>query len=85
MSGVRPAPFLVLNFISAAIWATAISVLGYDFGHAVKAALGHLHDHIYIAIALALGGGVVVWLYHVWLRRRRAKRAARLETATRRP
>jgi membrane protein DedA with SNARE-associated domain len=85
MSGVRPTPFLILNFISAAIWAAAISVLGYAFGHAVKTALGHLHDHMYFAIALIVGGGVLVWLYHVWQRRRRARRAALLETATRRP
>jgi membrane protein DedA with SNARE-associated domain len=84
MSGVRPAPFLILNFISAAIWAVSISVLGYACGHAVKAALGHLHDHMYLAFGLIVGGGVLVWLFHVWQRRRRAKRAALLETASHR-
>jgi uncharacterized membrane protein YccC len=40
---------------------------------------------MYFAIGLVIGGGFLVWLYHLWQRRRRAKRAALLENATRRP
>jgi membrane protein DedA with SNARE-associated domain len=36
MSGVSPRRFVPLNAIGAAIWAPAISLLGYAFGQAVE-------------------------------------------------
>jgi len=85
MSGVRPGLFLVLNFISAAIWAASISALGFVCGEAMKRAIGYAHDHKYYAFAIILAVGALVWLYHFWQRRRRARRAAILETVSRRP
>jgi membrane protein DedA with SNARE-associated domain len=75
MAGVPPGRFLILNAISAAIWAFAITALGYVAGEAVKRALGHLHDHFYIALAVVVGGGALVWLWSHWRQRQRRKAA----------
>jgi membrane protein DedA with SNARE-associated domain len=73
MSTVRPARFLVLNFISAAIWAFAITALGYVAGEAVRAALGKLHEDQWIAFGLVIAGGGLFWLWSHWRQRRRAR------------
>jgi len=73
MAGVEPGRFLVLNMISAAIWAFSITALGYVAGEAVKVALGHLHEHFYIAVAIVVGGGALIWLWSHWRQRRRRK------------
>jgi membrane protein DedA with SNARE-associated domain len=73
MAGVEPGRFLVLNMISAAIWAFSITALGYVAGEAVKAALGHLHEHFYIAVAIVVGGGALIWLWSHWRQRQRRK------------
>jgi len=77
MAGVEPGRFLVLNMISAAIWAFSITALGYVAGEAVKAALGHLHEHFYIAVAIVVGGGALIWLWSHWRQRQRRKAAKR--------
>ena len=76
MSGVKPVPFLILNFISAAIWAVSISALGYAFGEVIARVLGHLHDQRYIAFGVVVGGGALVWLWSHWRQRRRRKENA---------
>jgi membrane protein DedA with SNARE-associated domain len=75
MAGVRPGRFLILNLISAAVWAFSITALGYVAGEAVKAALGHLHEHFYIALAIVVGGGALIWLWSHWRQRRRRNAA----------
>jgi membrane protein DedA with SNARE-associated domain len=76
MAGVKPVRFLVLNAVSAAIWAFSITALGYVAGEAVKRVLGHLHDHFYVALAIVVGGGALIWLWSHWRQRRRRKAAA---------
>jgi membrane protein DedA with SNARE-associated domain len=87
MAGIAPGRFLVLNMISAAVWAAAITALGYAAGEAVRAALGHLHEHRYIAFGIVVAGGALVWLWSHWRQRRRrlAKEAEAMKAAIRRP
>jgi membrane protein DedA with SNARE-associated domain len=77
MAGVAPGRFLILNAISAAIWAFSITALGYVAGEAVKRALGHLHEHFYVALAIVVAGGALIWLWSHWRQRRRRKAAAK--------
>lgn len=59
MSGVAGARFVVLNLVSAALWAPLVAGLGWVFGAAVTRALGTL-EHIEIALAaLALTAALV--------------------------
>jgi membrane protein DedA with SNARE-associated domain len=56
--------FMLYNFIGAAIWAPLIASIGYFFGGAVKAALGHLKRYeLWVFLAL-LAVGVGFALYH---------------------
>lgn len=75
MARVPPLRFCVLNLVSAAVWAVAITVLGYVAGEAVRAALGHLHQHRWIAFAIVIAGGALIWLWSHWRQRRRARTA----------
>lgn len=87
MAGVKSGRFLVLNLVSAAIWAAAITGLGYAAGEAIRAALGHLHEYRYIAFGIVLAGGALVWLWSHWRQRRRrlAKEAEAAQDSTPRP
>lgn len=75
MSDVRPMRFFLLNLISAAIWAFAITALGYVAGEAVRIALGRLEQHRWIAFGVVIAGGALVWLWSHWRQRRRARAA----------
>ncbi len=70
IAGVRPLRFLALNFVSAAIWSAAIAGLGYAFGEAFEAVVGRVKHYEHIAFGIVVAGGFVVWLWHVWRRRR---------------
>lgn len=78
MARVAPGRFFVLNLVSAAIWAFAITALGYVAGEAVRAALGHLHQHRYIAFGIVLAGGALVWLWSHWRQRQRRRAASKV-------
>ena len=56
--------FMLYNFIGAAIWAPLIASIGYFFGGAVKAALGHLKRYELWIFAMVLVIGLLVALYH---------------------
>lgn len=72
LSRVPTARFFVLNLIAAAIWAVAVGLLGYLFGHAVELALGNLRqiEEWLLAAAALLGLSYLVGRF-VWTRVRR--------------
>ncbi|MBF0132896.1 MAG: DedA family protein [Magnetococcales bacterium] len=54
--------FMVLNFLSAAIWATSFGMAGYYFGKAVEKFLGRVQEYeMYVLVGLVLLA-VVIWL-----------------------
>jgi membrane protein DedA with SNARE-associated domain len=71
IAGVRPLRFLTLNFVSAAAWSAVIGGLGYAFGEAFEMVVGRLKHYEHLAFGIVIAGGFLVWLWHVWLRRRR--------------
>ncbi len=71
IAGVKPLRFLALNFVAAAIWSIAVGGLGYAFGGAFEAVVGRIKHYEHLAFGLVVAGGFAVWLWHVWLRRRR--------------
>lgn len=72
ISNVSPLRFFVLNLIAAAIWAVAVGLLGYLFGHAVEVALGHLRQVEEWLLAAALLAGLCYLVGRlIWLRIRR--------------
>lgn len=73
MSGVHPARFLALSFISAVTWAVLIGSAGYLFGRTLERLLAEYgYYSTLIVMALILCGALVFLL----LRRRRAAIAA---------
>jgi membrane protein DedA with SNARE-associated domain len=62
--------FMLYNFIGAAIWAPLIASIGYFFGGAVKAALGHLKRYELWIFLFVLVTGLLFALWHHY----RAKR-----------
>jgi membrane protein DedA with SNARE-associated domain len=59
LSGISLARFLLINGVSAVLWATIFSGIGYAFGLGAERLLGAaLHEHQRMLIAL--GGGVVL-------------------------
>jgi membrane protein DedA with SNARE-associated domain len=74
--------FMLYNFIGAAIWAPLIAGIGYFFGSAVKAALGHLKRYelwVFLAVLLA---GVLFALYHHFREGRLDEQGAPVRTRT---
>jgi len=62
--------FMLYNFIGAAIWAPLIAGIGYFFGGAVKAALGHLKRYELWVFLLVLLIGVVFAVHHHYRQRK---------------
>ena len=56
--------FMLYNFIGAAIWAPLIASIGYFFGGAIKAALGHLKRYELWVFGAVLLIGIAFALYH---------------------
>ena len=56
--------FMLYNFIGAALWAPLIAGIGYFFGGAIKAALGHLKRYELWVFGAVLLVGVGFALYH---------------------
>lgn len=69
-SGVSYALFTLLNVIGAGIWAVAIAVAGFYFGHSVEIVLGEIKHYEFQVMAFVGACGAVVWI--VLLLRRRA-------------
>jgi len=81
LSAIPARQFLVLNALSAAVWAAAFTVLGYVFGHAVESVIGDLKaiEHKIFAVAgIALA---VFAAYQIGLRLRRRSVAKRVAVA----
>lgn len=60
VSGLPWPRFLVFNFISAGIWAAAVVMAGYSFGHMSEQALGEAASSISLAVLAAFLG--LAWL-----------------------
>ena len=70
ISGISPYKFLILNIIGAGVWAIAIGVLGYLFGHSLEILLGDLKRYELLIFTVLAVMGLVVWGYH-WRKNRR--------------
>lgn len=64
MSRIPVAQFLLLNLISAALWAGVIGVLGYAFGHALELLLGDIRRYEMAIFAVGLIVGASIWALH---------------------
>lgn len=73
LSQVRARLFLLLNFISAGIWAATFTALGFLFGHAVEQILRRALSPMHIAALGAIVGFAAIF---IWLWRARRQRQA---------
>ena len=70
-SSVPYLKFTLLNLIGAGLWAVAIGLAGFYFGHGVEAVLGEIR-HYEIQVLVFIGvSGMLVWV--AYLIRRRTK------------
>ncbi|MGB7541773.1 MAG: DedA family protein, partial [Burkholderiales bacterium] len=65
------ARFFFLDLAGAIVWATAVTLAGYAFGHAFELVLGDLRRYEEILIAALVIVGAAIW----WWRRRTEKTA----------
>jgi membrane protein DedA with SNARE-associated domain len=71
MSKTRTVYFVVLNAISALLWAAAVGTGGYFFGAILEALLGNLKHYEIAALTGIAGIGAIIWLARSFRRRRR--------------
>lgn len=64
MSRIPIIEFVILNITGAGIWAVAVGVLGYAFGHGLELILGDIKHYEKEILAAVLFTGVLVWGYH---------------------
>jgi membrane protein DedA with SNARE-associated domain len=67
LSRVRARIFLLLNFISAAVWAAVFTALGFYFGHTVELILRGIFSPLHVVLlAMLVGfGGISLWLWRI--------------------
>ncbi len=65
MSRVRISEFMLLNAISAMVWANLFGILGYIFGQALELLIGDIKRFELGIIAGILVAGMVLWLLKV--------------------
>ena len=81
MGRVAAWKFVVYNFVGAAIWAPLIAGIGYFFGGAIEASIGHLKRYeLWAAGALLAIGLVVFVVQHIRQQREDAAEAAAAPT-----
>ena len=62
--------FMLYNFIGAALWAPLVTAIGYFFGGAVKASLGHLKRYEHWIFGAVLLMGIAFAIYHHYREKR---------------
>jgi membrane protein DedA with SNARE-associated domain len=72
VSNVAALRFVVLNLVSAAVWAALFTTIGYVFGHAVDGLLARFHLQHPALIVLAVLGVAIAGL--TWCHHHRAER-----------
>ncbi|WP_342608673.1 DedA family protein [Vibrio tritonius] len=65
-SNVPPQRFIVLNIIGALIWAIAVGVLGYLFGHTVELFLHNIKHYEVTFFAAICFCAIVLWSWKRW-------------------
>lgn len=71
LSDVSTAKFVLLNALSAAVWAVVVGVLGYVFGHAMEVVLEDVKKYELIVMAGLVAVAVAAYLIRRWLNNRK--------------
>ena len=77
MSRVPTSRFVLYNTFGAAVWAVAIGLLGYFFGHGVELFLGDVRRYEREAFLFLVTAGALLWLWRFVRRHRVAGRGER--------
>jgi membrane protein DedA with SNARE-associated domain len=77
MSKVPTARFVLLNMIASAIWASAFSTGGYLLGTMLEAMIAKVERIEVYVLGAILAAGVVSWLVHIQIMRRRQRAVVR--------
>jgi membrane protein DedA with SNARE-associated domain len=62
--GISPLRFLILNIISAGIWAIVIGSAGYLFGQAVEMLIKEIEHYELFVFGAILLAGIIIWIIH---------------------
>ena len=62
--GISPLRFLILNIISAGIWAIMIGSAGYLFGQAVEMLIKEIEHYELFVFGAILLAGIIIWIIH---------------------
>ena len=61
-SGVKPAKFIILNFIGALVWAVSVGALGYILGNAIELFLDKAKKYEMAILAILILAGSILWI-----------------------
>jgi membrane protein DedA with SNARE-associated domain len=66
MSGVKSEVFIILNAVSALLWAAVVGTGGFFFGSALEAVIGEIKRYELAVILLLAFAGASMWLVCYW-------------------
>ncbi|MFP5246675.1 MAG: DedA family protein [Thermoanaerobaculia bacterium] len=66
MSRIGLVKFLFYEALSCALWAAAITALGYYFGRAIESVLGRVEHIEKYGLAIIVAIAIGFWIYHRW-------------------
>ncbi len=69
MSNISYLRFALLNMLGAGLWAVAIGLAGFYFGHGVEVVLGDIKHYELEVLAFVIAVGVLVWTVFLFRRR----------------
>jgi len=70
MSNISYLRFALLNMLGAGLWAVAIGLAGFYFGHGVEIVLGDIKHYELEVLAFVIAVGVLVWIVFLFRRRK---------------
>ena len=70
-SGIPKLRFTILNLFGAFIWAIAVGVLGYLFGHTFELLLDDIKKYELWLFAGLTTAGILIWLYYRFYKKKR--------------
>jgi len=61
-SKIKPARFIILNILGAAIWAVIVGTMGYLFGYTLEIFIDNVKKYELLVFAGLAGIGIIIWL-----------------------
>lgn len=65
-SNVSPIRFLILDVLSASLWAIVVGTTGYLIGETLQIIIGNIKKYELLVFVILAGVGGIIWLIRIW-------------------